>query len=323
MASIYHTLAIFPTDRCNARCDICCLHCGPERDNHLPRRLAEAAIREAGDMENMKTLIISGGEPWLFREEVLGYARLASSLGLSVTLYSNGFWGKDAAAAQKAVRQMKEAGVGGLSFSADRYHQACVPAAHLKNAMEAALEAGLSVELSVMEFADRASLPWAEEIFGEIIHRPGVRFVPHPALAAGRAKERLADEDFWRPLPAALLPCCHAGMIHLTPEGNWLPCCGIGCREVPFLVLGNIRDMTLLEAEERAMEDEVLKIILLEGWRWFARRAKEIGHPFPKTVSLSCECCLFLASHPEFAEGIRKEAMRHAAELAMLRAMGL
>ena len=90
--------------------------------NGLPVHIAEAAIREAGAMENMKTLIISGGEPWLLFEEVVEYASLASSLGLSVTLYSNGFWGKDASAAHKAVRQMKEAGVGCVSFSADRYH---------------------------------------------------------------------------------------------------------------------------------------------------------------------------------------------------------
>ena len=97
----------------------------------------------------------------------------------------------------------------------------------------------------------------------------------------------------------------------------------MNCREIPPLVIGNARDMELREVEGLAMDNEVLKIILLEGWGWFCRKAKEARYPFPKNVSLHCECCWFLFNHPDFVERIREEVRHHATVLTLVRAAGL
>lgn len=316
MKSIYHTLSIFPSNRCNARCEICALSCGPEATEHLSQESGEAVIREAAGMENMKNLFISGGEPLLLREETLHYAQLGSSLGLRVSIFTNGFWGKTEDMARQYARQMKEAGVSAVSFSADRYHQKYIPAASLVRAMEAVLAETLSCELSVMEFADRQSLPWARENLGEKMLQPPVHFLHHPASWAGRAKEHLSEEDFWRPFASTHAPCFHMGIIHIAPDGSWYPCCGMGSRNIPQLRIGNIKELPLAEVEDRIMSNPFLEIILLEGFGWFCRKAREHGLPFPEKVTLPCECCEYLFAHPSLREELEAEVRQHAVELS-------
>ncbi len=316
MKSIYDKVNIFLSNQCNAQCEICCRRSGPQETKHcLSPEIVEKVIRDTAEMPGMERVNFSGGEVWLRREEVLSYIRLATSLGLRSTLYTNGFWGKDAGAARDCVAQMAEAGLEKVSFSADKYHQKYIPPEHLKHAMEAVLEAGLKCEVSVMEFADCGTLAWVKEALGEKLLQPPVKTLRHPAIPAGRAKETLKHDDFYRPIVTWMCCCFHMGYLQLAEDGSWIACCGISSTDIPELCVGNVRDVPLREVEAHAMSNDFLKIILLDGWSWLFTKAKERGDPLPESVSMPCECCSYFFSHPQLMEELKEEAREYAAGL--------
>ncbi|SEH33015.1 hypothetical protein [Selenomonas sp. KH1T6] len=109
--------------------------------------------------------------------------------------------------------------------------------------------------------------------------------------------------------------CSIAGVVQLTPAGEWYSCCGITSMELPQLKLGRAEEIPLAEVESRVMARDFLRIIFLEGWAWIYLKASQLGQPFPQRVTMNCECCSFLFAHPELMAAMAEEAHSHAASL--------
>ena len=169
---MFSKLAIALTDRCTASCDMCCFGCSPKGEHHLETVLIKKVIDEAFESGNIRTIGFTGGEPFIYFDQLLECTSYAHDKGMEVTINSNGFWGRDKLAAKDKTAELKEAGVSSIWFSADRFHQSFVPQADLLEAMRAAKDAGIGVFVTVIETEDhyeRARLPELEKASDKVI----------------------------------------------------------------------------------------------------------------------------------------------------------
>lgn len=311
---IYDKLSLCLTNRCNASCEICCNSCSPENGENLRLELAEKALLEARELPGMKAVAFTGGEPFLYPDKLLTLASVVKSCGFPFSVYTNGFWGRDVSAAGEYLTKLKASGLKLLSFSADKWHQAYVPARHLRAAIEAALSAGIFCRLSVVETAHFNMKGWVRENLGEDLWERLAIF-SYPVMPAGRARSVLPHEEIWRFQNPAGMGCVHCGFIQLAPNGDYYMCCGMVSRDVPLLRLGNAADMSLKDVLPRILANDFLCIMLLEGWSWFAREVRARGFPFPEKVAMPCECCPLVFNNQELLSCLKEAAVRHAAEL--------
>lgn len=133
------------TNRCNYRCLMCYNESGRARQQELTREQGLEAL------QNMKkagttTVIFTGGEPTLRRDELLAWLRACTEMNISTEMFTNG-----SRLTADYARELKDAGLGycRVSMQAARPETfdriALVKGAHLKsrNGMRNMIEAGI------------------------------------------------------------------------------------------------------------------------------------------------------------------------------------
>jgi hypothetical protein len=99
------------------------------------------------------TVILTGGEPLAFLDEITQIARLAQERGLGIQICSNGFWAKTPEKALAVLLPLKELGLSLLMLSTDRFHTRFIPVESVTNAANAASYLGLSCQIAVPALA--------------------------------------------------------------------------------------------------------------------------------------------------------------------------
>ena len=88
-------LAIAMTDKCSAACDMCCFGCSPQGKRTLSNALMKDVIRQASEIDGVRGVGFTGGDPFMVYDQLLECSAYAKSLGLRVTVNTNGFWGRN------------------------------------------------------------------------------------------------------------------------------------------------------------------------------------------------------------------------------------
>ena len=60
---MYNTLAVSLTQKCNAKCKMCCFNCGPQKTKELKENEVYNLIDQC-EKSGIKTISFSGGEPF-------------------------------------------------------------------------------------------------------------------------------------------------------------------------------------------------------------------------------------------------------------------
>lgn len=85
-------LILMTTLGCNAHCGHCYLHSSPAKAKYrlsLPQMISD--IREASRV-GIRSVTFSGGEPFIFPQDLFEAIGEANELGMSISLRTNGFW---------------------------------------------------------------------------------------------------------------------------------------------------------------------------------------------------------------------------------------
>jgi MoaA/NifB/PqqE/SkfB family radical SAM enzyme len=85
-----------------------------------------------------------GGEPLLYPEVVCAIHQEAARLDIPFRqVITNGYWSKDIQKTQAIAQALAQAGITGIAFSVDAFHQEHVPLEHVKLTATALLDAGI------------------------------------------------------------------------------------------------------------------------------------------------------------------------------------
>lgn len=262
---------------------------------------------------------ITGGEPFLFFDEVLQIVRYASERGLPVRCITNGFWATSEARAAVALERLKAAGLCFLGLSADSFHQEHVPLENVKRVLRLCREIGLrtSVNVAVTRHSWRLSDLLVElgdcsqeAYFHEIL-----------CLPTGRAGISLARTEFFDVPGIPMGRCAFMGVLMVLPDGDVYPCCSAGGMTRPLL-MGNVASETLREMVDKSSKNFLYSLLEWYGPACFVPAIEEegLGHMLDTAYVNECHLCYEILSNPELAE-IAVKVVKHEEILHLKRAL--
>ena len=314
---LYRKLGLCITEKCTAACGICCFSCSPDKDRGLSDDVMRSYIEEAASYPEMTVVGFTGGEPMLEYDRILELTAYASSLGLNVTVNTNGFFGADPGKWESRLYELKKAGLGKVYFSSDCYHQEFVPAASIKTAIQLVKNAGIEAGLSVLESETTHNAEYLKQFLGPVLDN--VSFDTSFLVPAGRAAGSMPPSEFPGLVDPKKAPCCFDFALQISYDGFIYLCCSQFSREIPLLKRGRTGIDTLKDVNDGAMRDNALYLLFTEGPGWFYAMALKKGRDLKVTKGKvhPCSLCRDIVGDTEFLDCISEEINAHANELRM------
>lgn len=140
-------LGLNVTMQCPLRCDFCCYSCHPKRTERMPLELALDLVEQASELGVFSGAGFTGGEPFLWFDELLVTGELLREKGLPFNIVSAGHWASEPADAQEMIDALVDRGLYKLSLSTDPSHARFVPPKSIVNAALAASARGIVVDV--------------------------------------------------------------------------------------------------------------------------------------------------------------------------------
>ncbi len=291
-------LGLHITYRCNARCQHCAYHCGPEARGVMKVSEAKKYLRQASK-QDVDMLCISGGEPMLYPRLVTQIAEEARNQKMqSIWLFTNSFWATDQKIAENRLTKLKKAGITRLCTSADGFHRPFISTDNVKNAITAAQKFGLEVVLDTRYLGitlqednpeNKATIQVLEQL-GDLVNVEDWRGSP---LYVGRAAEvlapRLIDE------PYLLGGACMGPWA----GGDWKHPTGVDVDSYgevtlcPGISIGNARGLPLSEilSTYSAKRHPIIRELSVRGPEGLADMAQQIGFERQSNYVSACHLC--------------------------------
>ena len=221
-------LHILLTYQCTYECDHCFVWGSPWQTGTLTLEQIENILKQAKDA-GVTSIYFEGGEPFLYYAILNKAVHLATDMGFSVGIVSNGYWASSVADAEEWLRPFVGL-VEDLSISNDFFHCGAAVGERPQTAVIAANRLGIPTgTISIAQPGVEA-----KQTHGQIEGEGAVMF-------RGRAVEKLAERGDSHPWEG-FDSCPHEdlrepGRVHLDPLGNLHICQGI--------VIGNLFEKPL------------------------------------------------------------------------------
>lgn len=169
---------------CNAQCAHCSVEASPARVNERFSRVELLKLIRRAGKGGIGRLIFTGGEPFLFQEDLLVGIMTGSIKGMSVGVRTNCFWATSKRKAGAVLGLMKLANLSSIGASYDYYHSEFINYQRVKNVLDVASELGI---YTYLDWASKASGREIYECIGSDMRfiRDGLGF---GLLRLGRAK---------------------------------------------------------------------------------------------------------------------------------------
>lgn len=317
---LYSKFGIGITDKCSAACEMCCFGCSPEGKRTLSAEMIKDTIRQASEMEGIRSVGFSGGEAFLYFDMVLDCTSYAKSLGLKVSANTNGFWGRNEERASEMLKALKAAGMDLICFSTDCYHQEYVPLEDLRTAIRLTQAAGIQVDLNTMKTAHDGDIVNVMEGLRPEIYDVTVAY--YPMLPVGKALERMTESDFVDSIESKFAKCTYQGIVTLCFDGYYYMCCSQFCMDIPRLKLGNAKEIALKDVEKRILSDDYMYVMLRNGFGWYVDQARALGYDIPERVCSACHCCYLIFNNQKLLDDLRERVTEEAGRLRIQHILG-
>ncbi|MCR5724424.1 MAG: radical SAM protein [Treponema sp.] len=312
---LFSKLAIAITDKCSAACSMCCFSCSPSGTQHLETDLIKSVIDEMAETKTMRSIGWTGGEAFLYYDQIKECTIYAKSKGFRLTINTNGYWGKDEKRAREMIKELKQIGIEVVSFSADRYHQKFVPIEDLRTALRVCNEEKMLTDISFMDTTDSDDIVKLTEALRPEIYQTLIQ--PHPLLPVGRAMKTIKKDQIVTGFKTENAKCSFNGLIHLNFDGYYYLCCSQFCKEIPPLKIGKAGVTPFAELEKKVSSNPYLYIMLTNGFHWYIEKAKEYNIEIPDYLCSSCHCCYFVFRNMDFLRQIRDDVEKEFERLRL------
>lgn len=298
----------------------------------------EEAIVSAHRLGSLKTVVFTGGECFLLKDDLVRAVKLATQLGLRTRCVTNGYWAKSLQYGRKRLAELVDAGLSELNVSTGDYHQIFVPLDVIENATVLAMEITLTTRIVVEETGHRKCTA------GKVANLPEVKRSLAIQPVPGQPKVLEIIESPWMPMDhektilqrrermlnrEKLSKCTGCRSIFTTivrsPDSDGLGvCCGlsrgrIGELNKPFVAQD-------LEETLTAAGEDFLKIWLhVDGperiLAWAASRNPSIR--WEDCYSHQCHACLAVFHDPEVRETVRTHYKERVEDVLVRYSMSL
>lgn len=321
------TLTLLTTYQCTAACDHCCFHCSPRKKGRIPQHLILSYIDQAAEMPSVVNVVFSGGECFLLGDDLTAAINRAAQHGLATRCVTNAYWAVTPEAARRRLQLMVDAGLKELNISTGDFHLEYIPVDRIENAAVAAYESGLGLVITVEYRNQRSFTAGAllkDTLIGEIHLRDpnGMQVKENVWIPLGGNCEISLDNTLCRsPVNRHLMHGCNHVLTNMviTPDGDFVPCCGLTMAQIPDLRVGNASPPLLRSMAALAQEDLVKIWIRIDGperiVEFLEKKDPSIRYAW-KNVH-PCQTCRDLFSREDLREAVRRYACEKEAELLL------
>jgi len=275
-----NTICIIYTYKCNLKCEHCCFECSPENQEKLNYNRVIELIKEAGNLSYINNITFTGGEVFLYFDDLVEFASLCKKYNLNLTCVTNGYIGLDYENAYKKMQLLKRNGLHNLVISYDEFHNKFLDIKAIKNLIRICNLLGIDIEIkSVILNNKYKRIDFKEDILGVPIRKI-------KCIRVGRAAQ-INSELFKREEQIYNYRC--SSIVHeiaVYPNGNVFPCCSPGCMNNNKFLLGNINNNTLEECLKNIEKNNTIRDIYKYGMENIVNKEKDI-------IDL-CEICKYL-----------------------------
>lgn len=304
LSPFLYGVGLMLTYRCNVACAHCLVQASPHRKEWMKEEDAKTWLKELRSYRNghIKLIAITGGEPFFDFPLLQSISSYAQELGFIVTVVSNAFW---ASSEEKALQVLQELpSIDVLAVSTDQYHLPFIPIENICNAVKAAQQIGLHIEVSLAT-ENKKSIEYKKLL--EKVHS----FIPKEhvneviTIPVGRAASEI-EMDKWNITSKALnVPCRMASFPVILPSGRISPCVG-PLMTLPgdhALMLGNLCEESVKDIFDRAEKNILLQTIRTIGFAGLSLLLEKYDYKdkLPKSIVSGsiCDFCYKMVSNPE------------------------
>ena len=299
-------------------CNIACRHCGiessPQNKDKMRIEDARRFIVEAATVPHFRKFTFTGGEPFLFQDELAEMLSLCNGLGLFTRAVTNGFWAKTRAKGMRVLSRMHKAGLNELNFSADKYHLEFLEPHILRNALDCARELDYTRIVSFVTNSDEPPLDDFSRMYGiprdqledlrplmddlsvvEEMKRDKIFIFTGGLIGLGRAAEHPNELRYF---PVGFFPTSQAcGEVVnkpvIYPNGDFQACCCAGGKIKTFTV-GNLHEEGLASLYEKMIARSQYQLINTYGPKELYKIIAKARPDLPRKGSYTsiCEMCV-------------------------------
>jgi hypothetical protein len=259
-------------------------------------------------------LCLTGGEPFLVKEDLLEAIGFAKELGFFIDARTNGFWAGRYAETLFTLTSFKKKGLDRLGLSFDKYHKK-VPRDFVMNVLKACKELKIDAYIDCVD-----SKAKKENVASHLgVDQSTIRSCV-PPQRLGRA-QRLDPGEFKKVKWTDFRNTCGKGenyglSLYVTPSGETsLHEC---CWGNPALFLGNIRLTQnrmhfLFRCFEKRNSHPIYNFLKKNGPKGLVKLALDVNPECVRSYySGECEACFSLLANPIIIDAIEKQDQERA-----------
>lgn len=226
----------------NLNCTAACSHCASES---TPKAEGKVSLEDARQYvitaaeRGYKWFCLTGGEALIYWDECLELVRLGSSLGMTMAIETNAYWGRTPQVAERRLAELLDAGLAHLPISADAYHLPYVKLDTMLNVARAAKAAQLSYVVFFIYSSDEKT---DKEILAAL-DREELFYEASECAPLGFAKQ-LPSDTFRKIDIRRVSDCDELGPL-IVPNGDVIACCNPDVPRESPIYLGNVNDEPL------------------------------------------------------------------------------
>lgn len=278
------------TNKCTASCSSCCMDCSPNQNTHLNLDVILSTIDGLNEL-GIKVLLISGGEPFIYYDEVLQMLQRGKKYGMLLSLNTNAYWCTSLKIATDKLRELKNNGLTNIISSLDIYHQKYISVDNVKNLMYAAKEIGVRPLLNLCggyKESDEGIISILKQM-GDAIHFVDIRYFP--LTKVGAASRNLYEVNLDHTYSIDDLKCQAFKTIHIHPDGSVCACCGDLNNKEPFII-GNIYQSSIVSIIKEVKKCPAYYFVIAKGFRWIKEKIEsELPELSRNKFNNPCEIC--------------------------------
>ena len=230
----YNAVGLLYTYKCTGTCEICGLKCGPNRNEKMDLEVAKKVIRDSA-YNGIKLIGITGGEPFIYYEEILELCKLAFSLGMQTTFTTNAFWATDKDGTFEKLEKLKHYGVRSIKVSLDDFHMKHISTENYRRIFRISQMLDIKVLIGCTILKNGIGNRHVLEHFDD--EMANILFCQYRAYPIGDAV-KIPKELFY--LSDTIRGKCNeSNMLLIEPNGTVYPC-GSACVMSSIRSVGNV-----------------------------------------------------------------------------------
>ncbi len=292
-----HQLGFIYTLDCPLQCDFCCHPVEVFGRGKLSKQRAMDLIHDAKRLGTFCRVAFTGGESFLYREEILDILKSVDDVGMAFRIVTSGYWASTEEKARAALEPLATHGLDELYISTDPSHQKYVPVSSVQNAVRVGLSLGLRIGIA-------AAFWKPDQDIREVLRLPEderISYSQRRVVPAGRAADHGTEgrECGATQHPEDMGACRGTleGMnVTVYPDGSVYPCCATFnlAAQTHF---GNVHEDELKTLTRRMEADRFTRLMFTGGpqWIWGIARLRfpQVYGCLPKDEYCSvCQVCV-------------------------------